>query len=129
MLHKELQHSKSGLEIAFGYALYTFVFFPLSHVLLMLELKHCHACVWKIQHKGACREANTARGEAKCCICLEIPQSAVFFVHTSIGGALTVILYFLVVWLGAIFSSTQTTVTFGDQAISKCLTNLFPELG
>ena len=38
------------------------------------------------------------------------PLSAVFFVHTSIGGALSVILYFLaIVWLRAIFSSTQTT--------------------
>ena len=53
------------------------------------------------------------------------PPSAVFFIHTSIGGALTVILYFLVVWLRAIFSSTQTAVIFGDQDISKCLTNLF----
>ena len=48
-----------------------------------------------------------------------------FFVHTSIGGALSVILYFLVVWLGAIFSSTQTAVIFGDQDISKCLDDLF----
>ena len=48
-----------------------------------------------------------------------------FFIHTSIGGALTVILYFLVIWLGAIFSSIQTAVTFSDQDISKCLTNLF----
>ena len=53
------------------------------------------------------------------------PLSAVFFIHTSIGGALTVILYFLVVWLGEIFSSTQTAVSFGDQNISKCLNNLF----
>ena len=47
------------------------------------------------------------------------------FIHTSIGSALTVILYFLVVWLGAIFSSTQTAATFDDHDISKCLTNLF----
>ena len=53
------------------------------------------------------------------------PLSAVFFIHTSIGGALTVILYFLVVWLREIFSSTQTTAIFGDQDISNCLTNLF----
>ena len=63
-------------------------------------------CVWRlIQHQAK--------------------PSAVFFIHTSIGGALTVILYFLVIWLGAIFSSTQTTATFGDQDISKCLNNLF----
>ena len=53
------------------------------------------------------------------------PPSAIFFVHTSIGGALSVILYFLVVWLGAIFSSTQTAAIFSDQDISKCLYNLF----
>ena len=53
------------------------------------------------------------------------PPSTVFFIHTSIGGHLTVILYFLVVWLGANFSSTQTAAIFSDQDISKCLTNLF----
>ena len=44
---------------------------------------------------------------------LRHPPSAVFFIHTSLGSALTVILYFLVIWLGAIFSSTQTAATFG----------------
>ena len=29
------------------------------------------------------------------------------------------------VWLGAIFSSTQTAAIFGDKDISKCLTILF----
>ena len=53
------------------------------------------------------------------------PPRAVFFVHTSIGGALNVILYFLVVWLRTIFSSTQTAAIFGDKDISKCLYNLF----
>ena len=31
--------------------------------------------------------ANTAEGEAQCCICLRT-LSAVFFIHTSLGGAL-----------------------------------------
>ena len=53
------------------------------------------------------------------------PQVAVFFIHTSIGSALSIILYFLVVWLGAIFCSTQTAAIFSDQDISKCLYNLF----
>ena len=51
--------------------------------------------------------------------------SAVFFIHTSIGSTLSVIFYLLVVWLGAISSSTQTAEIFGDQDISKCLYNLF----
>ena len=55
----------------------------------------------------------------------DIPPSAVLFVHTNIGSALSVILYFLVVWLGVIFFSTQTATIFGDQDISKCLYNLF----
>ena len=71
------------------------------------------------------REANTARGKPSAVFALRHPPSAAFFIHSSIGSALTVILYFLVVWLGAIFSSTQTAVIFGDQDISKCLTNLF----
>ena len=53
------------------------------------------------------------------------PPSAVFFIHTSIGGAESVILYLLVVWLGEIFFSTQTAAIFNDQDISKCLYNLF----
>ena len=55
----------------------------------------------------------------------ETPPSAVFFIHISIDGALPVILYFLVAWLRAIFSSTQTAAIFSNQDISKCLTNLF----
>ena len=35
-------------------------------------------------------------------------------------------MHFLVVWLGAIFSSTQTAAIFSDQDISKCLYNLQP---
>ena len=50
-------------------------------------------------------------------------QSQVLYL--PLDGALTAILYFLVVWLEATFYSTQTTAIFGDQDISKCLTNLF----
>ena len=53
------------------------------------------------------------------------PPSVVYFVHTSIGSALSVILYFLVSWLRTIFCSTQTAAIFGDQDVSKCLYNLF----
>ena len=75
--------------------------------------------------KYSTREPNTVRGKAECCICFKTPPSAVFFIHTSIGSALSVILYFLVIWLGAIYFSTQTAAIFGDQDISKCLYNLF----
>ena len=34
-------------------------------------------------------------------------------------------MYFLVVWLGAFFSTTQTTTIFGDQDITKYSYNLF----
>ena len=62
----------------------------------MLELKHHRACVQKIQYEGVCLEANTARGEAECCICLETPpEYCIFHTHKQ-GGALSVILYFLV---------------------------------
>ena len=88
-------------------------------------LKQHHVCVRKIQYEGVCQEANTARGEAKCCICLETPPEYCIFCTHKQGGALSVILYFLVIWLGGIFSSTQTAAIFGDKDISKCLTNLF----
>ena len=91
----------------------------------MLELKHRHVCVRKIQYEGVCREANTTQGEAKCCICLETPPEYCIFRTHKQGSALSVILYFLVVWLGVIFSSTQTAATFGDKDISKCSYNLF----
>ena len=76
-------------------------------------------------YKGVCREANTARGKAKCCIFLEThPEYCIFHTHKQ-GGALSVILYFLVIWLRAIFSSIQTAVIFSDKDISKCSYNLF----
>ena len=63
-------------------------------------LKHCRACVWKIQYKGVCQEANTARGKARgkaeCCIFLETPPEYCIFRTHKQGGALSVILYFLV---------------------------------
>ena len=74
--------------------------------------------------QGVCREANTARGKAECCIYLETPPEYCIFRTHKQGGALRVILYFLVVWLGVIFSSTQTAVIFSVQDNSKCLTNL-----
>ena len=55
---------------------------------------------------------------------LKPPQSVVFFVHTSIGSALSVILYFLVL-LGVFISHALTASIFGDQTISKCSCNLF----
>ena len=54
----------------------------------------------------------------------DTPRYCIFRTHKQ-GGALSVILYFLVVWLGAIFSSTQTAVIFDDKDISKCSYNLF----
>ena len=54
----------------------------------------------------------------------EPPKYCIFNTHKQ-GGALSVILYFLGIWLRAIFSSTQTAAIFGDKDISKCLTNLF----
>ena len=44
-----------------------------------------------MQHEGVCRETNTVQDKAKCYICLKTPPNAVFFVHTSLGGVLTVI--------------------------------------
>ena len=96
-------------------------------VLYKLELKHRCACVRKIQYEGVCQEANTARGEAKCCICLETPPEYCIFRTHKQGGALSDNYIVLPghVWLGAIFSSTQTAVIFGDKDISKCSYNPF----
>ena len=57
-------------------------------------LKHRHASVWKVQHKGVCQETNTAWGEAKCCICLKTPHECCIFHTDKQGGALSDILYF-----------------------------------
>ena len=51
---------------------------------------------------------------------LKHPLSAVLFIHTSIGGALTVILYFLVIWLGATFLSGQIAAISAHQDVSEC---------
>jgi len=47
--------------------------------------------------------------------------SAVVFIHTSIGSALIVILYFLVVWLEATFLSGQIAAIVAHQDVSECL--------
>ena len=72
-----------------------------------------------------CREANTARGEAECCICLETPPEYCIFRTHKQGGALSVTLYFLVASGSERFSLTQTAAIFSDKDTSKCLTNLF----
>ena len=55
----------------------------------------------------------------------DIPSECCIFRTHKQGSALSVIIYFLVIWLGAIFSNTQSAMIFADQDISKCLTNLF----
>ena len=55
------------------------------------------------------------------------PEYCIFRTHKQ-GGALLSQCYIVLpgrVWLGAIFSSTQTAAIFGDKDISKCLINLF----
>ena len=84
----------------------------LLQLVLMLELKHHRACVWKIQYEGVCREANTARGKAKCCICLETPPEYCIFCTHKQGGALSVILYFLVASGSEQFSSVFEPLRF-----------------
>jgi len=51
--------------------------------------------------------------------------NAVFFIHTSIGSALSGILFFQVVWPRETFCSAQTAANFGEHDISKCLNYLF----
>ena len=65
---------------------------------------------------------NTARGEAKCCTCpQDTPECCIFHTHKHIGGVLIAILYFLVVWLGATFLSTQIATIFAHQSVRECL--------
>ena len=91
----------------------------------LLELKHRRACVWKIQYEGVYREANTARGEAEYCSCLETPPEYCFLYTQARRCFKCYIVLPGRVWLRAIFSSTQTAAIFSDKDTSKCLTNLF----
>jgi len=63
--------------------------------------------------KGACQEANTVQGKAECCICFETLTQV--FVHKSKDCTFSD--YILPVGQ-VIFSSIQTAMIFGDQAIS-----------
>ena len=56
----------------------------------------------------------------------DTPEYCIFRTHKQ-GGALSVILYFLVASGSERFYlvATQTAAIFGDKDISKCLTNLF----
>ena len=73
-----------------------------------------------------CPEIHTAQGASQVLYDFQdTPPSAVFSVHTSIGGALSDKLY-CIFWLFGLemFCSAQTTTNFSDQDISKCLNNL-----
>ena len=54
------------------------VYFSVQHYVIV-KAPPC-VCT-EIQHEGVCQEANTGRGEAKCCICLETPPECCIF-HT-----------------------------------------------
>ena len=91
-----------------------------------------YVCVKALLH--VCME-NTVWGHVERLIQHEAKPNAVFalrqprvlyFSYTQARWCFT---HYIVlpgrVWLGAIFSSTQTAAIFGDKDISKCLTNLF----
>ena len=71
--------------------------------------------------RGVGAKYSTRRSRVLYIFALRYPLSAVFFVHTSIGTALSVLLYFLVILFGVIFFVS----TFGDRTISKLSYNLF----
>ena len=74
-----------------------------------------------------CGEANTAQGEAKCCICLETPLEYCIFIHTSKAVLYVIImLYFLgrFTW-SDILKNQKTAMIFGDQAIVSVVFNPF----
>ena len=48
-----------------------------------------HVCMENTAQGGVSRDKYSMRREVECCICLETPPTAVFFIHTSLGGALT----------------------------------------
>ena len=72
-----------------------------------------------------CREANTARGKAECCIFLETPPECCIFCTHKHRWCFKCYIVLPGHLLGAIFSSTHTAAIFGDQDISKYLYNLF----
>jgi len=54
--------------------------------------------------KGVCQEIHIAQVARRVLYdSQDMHPSAVFFTHTSIDGAVSIMLYFLVVWLGEIF--------------------------
>ena len=66
--------------------------------------------------RGACQNIYMAQGISQVLYDSQFTlPSAIFFVHTTMGSTLDVILYFLVVWLGEIFCSTQNVAKFDDQ--------------
>ena len=89
-----------------------------SHYVIVKALPH--VCM-EMQHEGVGAKYSTRRSRVLYIFALRYPLSAVFFVHTSIGTALSVLLYFLVILFGVIFFVS----TFGDRTISKLSYNLF----
>jgi len=103
------------------------IFAPVLYVIVKAPPRVCiENAVLKMQHEGGVsRDSYSTRGSQVLYDSQDTHPSAVFFIHTSIGDALSDILYFLVVWLGEIFCSSRAAANFSDQDISKCLNNLF----
>jgi len=98
---------------------------PLQWVIYVIVKAPPHVCMENTARGGVLRYSYSTRRSRVLYDSRDMHPSAAFFIHTSIGSALSDILYFLVVWLGEIFCCSQATVNFGDQDISRCLNNLF----
>jgi len=53
----------------------------------------------EIQHKGVCQEIHIAQGISQVLYAVWFSRHTLSVVHTRIGGALSDVLYYLVVWL------------------------------
>ena len=78
-----------------------------------------------MQHEGVCQEANTARGDTSCCICLETPLKCCIFRTHKYRHCFK---YFIVLpgcLAGNNFLGYLNHAIFGDQTIDKLSYNLF----
>ena len=82
-------------------------------------LKHCREFVRKIKHEGACREINTARGKAECCIRFKTIPECYFSRIAQAWQCFIWFKVFLVVSAMAFIWQTRTASIFSHQTIGE----------
>ena len=106
-----------------AYHIYCFrVFYDQKYILVKAPLRVLYD---KIQHEGWGRVANTAQGEAECCICNETPPLVLYFIVQHEYTVLLLICWVCVGGLrGRLLAHSADSVSKHDRIVAQCTMKL-----